>query len=268
MYKNVIDMHCHSDNSFDGHHSMIFICEEAKKIGARGLAFTDHCEIDGKDFDFRAFTTNTFVECQRAKNVFAGDLVVMNGLEIGQAIYNKARAEKIINALQYDFILASIHNLENMEDFYFLDYSKYDVDDLLKKYFNTVLELAKWNNFDSLAHLTYPLRYIVGESKIDVDLDKYSDTIDEILETIINNGKALEINTSGLFMKLEETLPTFDIIKKFHDMGGQYITIGSDSHYANKICQGIDQGMKLAKDAGFDNITIYHNREHILVPIE
>ena len=38
----------------------------------------------------------------------------------------------------FNFILGSIHNLENMEDFYFLDYNNYDVYDLLDKYFNTV----------------------------------------------------------------------------------------------------------------------------------
>ena len=155
-----------------------------------------------------------------------------------------------------------------MEDFYFLDYNNYDVYDLLDKYFNTVYQLCLWNKFDSLAHLTYPLRYIKGNAEIDVDLTKFSDKIETILKTLAENNKSLEINTSGLFLDLNETLPGQNIIKLFKDLGGEYITIGSDSHYHNKLGMGIEQGMQLAKDCGFDYITIYQKRQPILIPIK
>lgn len=267
-YENILDMHTHSDNSFDGKQSCMLLCEKAVEKGAAGIAITDHCEIDSKTEDFRALCTNQFVETFECKKYFEGRLLVLQGLEIGQAIYNLKLANHILNSFNYDFVLGSIHNLPDMEDFYFLDYTGYDVQALLTDYFEKELELARWNGFDSLAHLTYPLRYIVGKHKIPVDLSRYDDVIEEIFKTLIANGKALEINTSGLTMEIGETLPGEKYIRLFKALGGEYITIGSDAHSPDKLCSNIDAGMDLAKRCGFDSVTVFNRREPMLVPIE
>ena len=31
MYKNIVDLHVHTDNSFDGNHSATFFCEKAER---------------------------------------------------------------------------------------------------------------------------------------------------------------------------------------------------------------------------------------------
>ena len=187
--------------------------------------------------------------------------------ELGQAIYNIPLANHILDKFNYDFVLGSIHNLPEMEDFFFMDYKDKDVYDLLSRYFQKELELAKWDGFDSLAHLTYPLRYMVGEQKIPVDMTRFDDVIGEIFETLIKNHKALEINTSGIAMPLGDTLPGEAYIQRFHDMGGQYITVGSDAHVPEKLCGNVDKGMALAKKCGFDYVTIFNRREPMLVPI-
>ena len=138
---------------------------------------------------------------------------------------------------------------------------------MLSRYLQKELELAKWDGFDSLAHLTYPLRYMVGEQKIPVDMTRFDDVIGEIFETLIKNHKALEINTSGIAMPLGDTLPGEAYIQRFHDMGGQYITVGSDAHVPEKLCGNVDKGMALAKKCGFDYVTIFNRREPMLVPI-
>ena len=40
------DMHIHSDNSPDGEHSGVLLCEYALKAGLRAIAITDHCECN------------------------------------------------------------------------------------------------------------------------------------------------------------------------------------------------------------------------------
>lgn len=267
-YNNIFDTHTHSDNSFDGNHSCILLCEGVIKNNGVGIAITDHCEIDSKDFDFRAFSTNQYVETFMAKKSFAERIEVLQGIELGQAIYNKQLAEQILNDFDYDFVLGSIHNLENMQDFYFLDFKQYDVKQLLSEYFETLLELCRWNKFDSLAHLTYPLRYIYQRENIRVDLSEYYNIIDDILSELVKNEKALEINTSGLFMDIGETLPTAEILKRFKALGGKYVTVGSDSHYYDKVCNGIEQGYDILKECGFDCFTVFRQRKPVLIPIE
>jgi histidinol-phosphatase (PHP family) len=155
-----------------------------------------------------------------------------------------------------------------MEDFFFLDYKNYDIDELLTRYFDGLLELCQWGAFDSLAHLTYPLRYIVAREKINVDMNKYQDVCDAIFEELIKNDKALEINTSGLFMDMKDTLPNISFVKRYKKLGGRYITVGSDSHYANRVCQGIEQGLDIARAAGFDSVTVFEKRQPRLITIE
>ena len=75
--------------------------------------------------------------------------------------------------------------------------------------------------FCTLAHLTYPLRYIKRDTGVIPNLSPYRDKIDLVYETLIKKDKALEINVSGLFKGLGETLPAFDEIKRYHDLGRQ-----------------------------------------------
>lgn len=267
-YQKIFDTHTHTDNSFDGNHSCILMCEGVIKNGGVGVALTDHLDIDTPNYDVRAFTTNQYVQTFTAKRAFEGKLLVLQGIELGQGIYRKELSEKILNDFKYDFVLGSIHNLENMEDFYFLDYSKYDVYELLQRYFEAVLELAEWNVTDSIAHLTYPLRYIVAREHINVELSRFDDIIDKILLTIIKNEKALELNVSGLFMDMKDTLPNKSIIKRFKELGGKYVTVGTDSHYYDKVCVGIEEGYDILKECGFDYFTIFEKREPLLIEIK
>lgn len=262
-YKNIFDTHTHSIHSFDGNHSCSDMCLGAIKNGGRGIIITDHCDIDGEDFDCKKQFEDLTVTREKYKN----KLLLLSGIELGQGIYRKEESLKILNQYNYDFVLGSIHNLENTEDFYFLDYSKFDINALLTDYFNALSQLARWNMTDSIAHLTYPLRYIVAREHIDVDISKYYDIIDEIFETIIKNNKALELNVSGLFMDMHDTLPNKSLIKRFHDMGGKYVTVGTDSHYHERVCIGIDRGYDILKECGYTHFTVFEKREPHLIEI-
>lgn len=266
-YRNIFDTHTHSVNSFDGHHSCKQLCEGIIKNNGIGIAITDHCDIDGMKDDCWPFQDKQFNEVLEAKAEFQ-QITVLNGVELGQGLFEKELSEKFLSAYDFDFVLGSVHNLKNMEDFYFLDYKQYDIYNLLQQYFNALLDLVKWNQTDSLAHLTYPLRYIVAREKINVDMSRFNDIIEEIFDTVIKNEKAIELNVSGLSMDMNDTLPNKKYIKKFHDMGGKYVTVGSDSHYFDKVCNNIDKGYDILKECGFDSFTVFEKRQPKLITIE
>ena len=124
------------------------------------------------------------METGKARQAFDYRLVVMNGIEMGQAIQNKEKAQEILRRYRFDFVLGSLHCIRGMDDFAYIDFSDLDVDVILTRYFEEILELCQWGQFDSLAHLTYPLRYITGQYHIPVDLSRYDSIIDEILRTL------------------------------------------------------------------------------------
>ena len=266
-YRNLIDTHTHSIHSFDGNHTCAQMCDGAIANGGAGICITDHCDIEMKDFKPKEFVEKAYADVEEMKKDYKGKLLVLNGIELGQGIFRKEYSEEILESHKYDFVLGSIHNLENMEDFYFLDYKQFDIHDLLKRYFEALLKLAEWNKTDSLAHLTYPLRYIVAREHIHVDMTKFDGLINAIFETIISNNKAIELNVSGLFMDMNDTLPNISYIKRFHDMGGKYVTVGTDSHYSERVCVGIDRGLDILRECGYEYFTIFKDRKPVYIPI-
>ncbi|MFA9380290.1 MAG: histidinol-phosphatase HisJ family protein [Acetanaerobacterium sp.] len=271
-FVNLYDSHTHSDNSSDGRESVTFMCERGVAMGLRGISITDHCEVDNYEGGrYHISIRQSYFECLKAKSVFRGGLIVSAGIELGQPLSNPEISEKLLSSYEFDFVLASMHSMTSGTDYYYIDYSDMsdaDVHALLRTYFQDVLDICRWNGFDSLAHLTYPIRYIMGTCGIPVDLDDYADVIDEILKTLVQNKKALEINTSGYRQGLETALPPLSCVKRFKELGGEYVTIGSDGHRSEDVGKNIADGMQLATDAGFEQFAIYLARTPMLIDLK
>lgn len=111
----------------------------------------------------------------------------------------------------YDFVLGSRTVSAAMKDFYFMDFQDEDPYALLEEYYQELYEIARLNLFDSMAHITYPIRYMNGKHHLGVDLSRMDDLIDLTLRTLAQNGRALEINTSGLRGPIGENLADLKI---------------------------------------------------------
>lgn len=271
MYKNIVDLHVHTDNSFDGNHSATFFCEKAEMIDLRAIAFTDHCEVDQyrADVNYEKRMLQAFFEIAKVRSAFRGKLLILNGIELGQPAYDVEMANKIIDKHEYDHVLGSVHNLRGGEDFYFMKNLTLDeADKLLKQYFNEIIEMLKWGRFDVLAHLTYPLRYFYSQSNLDIDLNNYKRQVDEILLMTAKSDKALEINTAALRQPLNKLSPEFDIVKRFKELGGKFVSVGSDAHYAEHLAADIDMAYSCALEAGFNSITFFQKHTPMQMKIE
>ena len=261
--QRLIDMHVHSDNSPDGKHSPMYICECAVKNNLGAIAITDHCEVNTFfEEKYNNMVFHSFFETSKARSAFEGELLVLLGLEIGQPLSNKDLADKIDNHHNYHYIIASIHTPDGFkEDIKEIEYDKLEVYKFMEDYFLQLAEIAKWDGCDALAHITCPMRRIQGKYHIEFDYSKIYSVTDVLLKTMISYGKALEINTSGLRQNIGLTMPDVNIIRRYHELGGKLLTVGSDAHDANDCGKGIQEGMNIAKDCGFEKLTFYVNRE-------
>lgn len=68
-----------------------------------------------------------------------------------------------------------------------------DLDAMVEEYLKELLTMVQWGGFDILAHLTYPLRYMVGENHRNIDLNRHSDLIDEILRQAARPARRLKL---------------------------------------------------------------------------
>lgn len=129
----------------------------------------------------------------------------------------------------------------------------------LNRFFNDLLTMIDFLDFDILAYLTCPLRYITGKYGIKVDLSCFESKIQQILEKIIEKRIALEMNTSSVD-RLGEFMPPMDIIKKYYDLGGRLITLGSDAHTTECASIYFREALICLREIGFENIYYYQNR--------
>lgn len=266
-YKFISDSHTHSENSFDGKDSVMMMAERAAQLGLYSLTITDHCDCDlYYEQKFRQDIEGSLRDIVRARAQYHDRLRLYTGIELGQPTQDERAAEEALSLGEYDFVLGSLHNLKGEKDFYFLTYTPENVPPLLDRYFDELLELAKTDYFDSLAHMTYPFRYIEGH-KIPVDTQKYAEQIDEILKELIRRQKALEVNTSGLRQVIGKTFPDEAIVRRYYELGGRYITVGSDAHRWGDVGAGIEDAFVMLLKCGFTHFTVYHRHEPMMLPI-
>lgn len=264
------DLHTHTSFSFDGEHGAEEMVFRAIELKIEHYAITDHLEIN--EYNLPEFRYPEILK--EAKEVipaliekYKEKINLIRGIELGQPVHDIALAERLLSEGQYDYIIGSCHMIRGYQDFYFLDYDKNDPVKLLDTYFDELIEMAQWGEFDTLAHITYPLRYIVGDKGIKIDMSRYEKQIEKLFSVIIEKNIALEINTSGLRQNIGETLPGEALLRKYYDMGGRLITIGSDAHKPEDIGKGIAEGIALAKKIGFSAVSVYKKRKPIMINI-
>ncbi len=262
------DSHNHSSCSPDGKDTVSAMCSRAAELGLYAYTLTDHCECQKYELQYRPRVKTAWEEMEKAAS---GPLRFYRGIEMGQPNQAPEAARDALAGRDYDFIIGSIHNIRGFEDFFFLDYTEEEpdfIDRLLSAYWQELLEVIQWGNFDSLGHLTYPLRYIEGDHGIPVDLSKHKNQIDQVFSALIRAEKALEVNTSGLRQKIGCTMPDLPLLARYRELGGRLVTLGSDAHCAEDLGKGIDVGMELLQQAGFTEFAVYEKRKPVLLPLQ
>ncbi len=258
------DCHLHTDNSFDSDTPAEHQVDRAHELGIEYIAITDHCDVLEWSREDIARSNAQAVELDRKYD----DLTVLRGIELGEPLQDLDETAKALGLCEYDFVLCSLHNIRGEEDFYYLHPTEKQAQNLLTRYFDELLEMVRWNGFDSLAHMTYPLRYITGRDGVEVDMSPHMPKIQEILATLAANDKALEINTSGMRSEGGFLMPTIEYLKLFRRLGGRYITLGSDAHVPEHISVGMADGIAAAKEAGFDSAAVFVNRRPVQIQFE
>lgn len=265
------DGHVHSDCSPRGVHSIMSLCEQATNRGLFGFAVTDCCDCDRFDeMQFSERIRESVYCVYKARSVFENSLVISNGIEVGQPLDNLEKADKIINSIPFDVVLASVKKYPNgikLSNVNYSELSENEVLDLIESYYQLLLETSKWKNFDVLSQLTLPMRYVNSTSAPYFSIRHFDDIIATILKQLAEDGKALEVNTSAIRGNLNMILPPIRYLRMFKDLGGEFVTVGSGSHSCRSIGSDLGEGISLVKDAGFSSYCYFENRKPVFIEI-
>ncbi len=88
-----------------------------------------------------------------------------------------------------------------------------------------------------------------------------------ILKTVIDNNMGIEINTSGLRSRAKRTMADFDIVKRYKQLGGKILTIGSDAHVRDDVGADLDIALDMARAVGFEHLTVFKDMMPIFIKI-
>lgn len=269
MEYKTADYHVHSTISPDAKGTMEEMCNAAIAAGIEEIAFTDHYEfyaggITGKYFN-REYLIRYFEELDKCRQMYEGRLIIRSAMEFGQLHLDPEKASGIIKSWPFDYLIGSVHKIDNI-DLSQMEFRKDTGQQIADAYYSHLLKLARTGDFDCMGHLDLYKRHC-RKAGLPDDYDKYEDRIVQVLTALIERGKGIEVNTSGLRQGAGETMPGIRCLKLYKELGGTVITVGSDAHLPEDVGSGFIEALGLVKEAGFDRIARYEKRMCLFQPL-
>lgn len=262
------DYHLHSGFSSDSKMTLQEICAQSLLTGLDEIAITDHYDFDCdfvSTFDHHEYFA-TLTELQRQ---FAGRLRIKKGMELGIQLHQLAECAEIVTE-GFDFVIASVHSAQKKDLFcgeFFKGYTQWEA---YRAYLQEVLYCFRdFDRFSVVGHLDLIRRYgnytQIPDLMDDADC---RDLIRQILRTLIDQGKGIEVNTSGYYIDSgNDPLPTRAILRLYRELGGEIITTGSDSHTPKQIGYRFRETYAMLRELGFRSITTFEKMEPVQQPI-
>lgn len=263
------DQHLHSRHSVDSKADPVANCEQAIAAGLGGLTFTEHYDMHPTErrqcqWDYDAIAATI----ENLRRRFSPGLEVGFGIEVD---YQAGQTEEIVDYLDrhaFDVVLLSVHWCGGRPLHLPRRWKRLTAADMRRDYLAELRGAAEWcrelaaagsRPFDIVSHLDYVKRYLVDYW--DTPLGGLAaEELDPILEAFIAAGVIPEINTAGLRRDEASAYPTYDVLKRYRELGGELVSIGSDAHRSVDIGHGFDAVAARLKALGFAGEAVFRER--------
>ena len=265
------DYHVHTCYSDDSEYPMEDVVKDAIALGLEEICFTDHVDYGVKrDWDDprgmlyrrggpgepeRMALANVdypryAAEISALKERYRGQIALKMGMEFGMQTHTVLRYEKLYSALPFDFIILSVHQVEDRE-FWTQDFQRGRTQaEYNLRYYEELLALVQqYHSYSVLGHLDLISRY---DRAGFFPFERIRSIVAEILKTVIEDGKGIEVNTSCHRYGLNDLTPSTDILRLYRDLGGSIITIGSDSHRREHLGAYLTETITVLKAFGYE----------------
>ena len=270
----LIDYHIHNHFSPDSETDTTELVKREKNLGIKDICITNHSEgfIKGEDeagiFDYEDAIRHFRATKEEIDNIRPQfpDMNIGFGVELQYQKEYLNDLKRFVEDIPFDFILGSIHVIDNIlisggthaGDLF----GKMNEETAYTKYFEEMLKLIEWGNFDAVAHFDIIKKY-GHEHHGQFQPNKYKPIIQKILQAMKNKGIGMELNTGCLHQKCKELFPHPDILKWCLEIGIEHFTLGSDAHELEEAGRHLDEAYKIAKEVGIPTISTYEKRKTI-----
>ena len=275
--KNLFDAHNHCQFSFDGKKTTVELSSKAAfEKGLGGIVFTDHCDlympqevIDAEGDHPQIFDIESQqAEIDRVQENYGERLRILKGIEIGMYKDVREQAKEILATHSFDQVIGSIHYLEDSDPYYGGFFSGRDWKQAYGTYLETIYnEAVTLGDFDVIGHYDYVARYAPYPQDCICYRD-FSDIFDTLFRYLIENGKGLELNTKSCTgSRGRHVLRDRNVLMRYRELGGDIISLGSDSHSPVYVAENFAEHVALLKSLGFRWSAHYEKRQLVQLPL-
>ena len=260
------DCHLHSAFSGDSKAPMESMIQKAVELGLTHMCFTEHMDFD---YPVTPHTPEGFFEVNT--DAYLYDLLILRekykdkikllfGIELGLQPGLQKKLTAYAKNYDFDFIIGSSHVCNGRDPYLPAYYEGRTEEEAYREYFQSIIDnTKKFSNFDVYGHLDYVVRY--GPNRdLNYSYKKYQDLFDTILKLLIEKGKGIEINTGAVKSGMTQLHPCTDVIRRYRELGGEIITLGSDAHEPMYIAVAFPKAAEILKDCGFRYYTVFEKR--------
>ncbi len=257
----MFDFHMHTTVSYDGHCSPRQMVQAAKNAHLREICFTDHLDyMISTPREQTTFTVEDYGQAYECLSV--PGLTIRQGVEVGLTPWNTEELRQDLTKRRYDFVLGSIHFMNDQDPYFPYFWEGKTVLQAERMYFEEMYRCLKvHDDFDVLGHLTYISKVAAHPEPRRIPLSEYRDIIAEIMKLLVEKGKGMEVNTSGMD-RCGDYLPGEEYLRLFKDLGGRIITVGSDAHTSDRVGQHTMDACRMVSDI-FGYVCTFQNRQPV-----
>lgn len=255
----MFDFHLHSRVSFDSDCNPQEIVTAAEKNGLKEICFTDH--YDFNDDPIKKHDLFKIEDYKAAYDSLKSDSVIIRkGVEYGLTDWNTRQLKELLSGYDFDFCIGSVHYAGGYDPYSKEFWEHNGWEEGFYTYLLQTLKCVKAHtDFDVLGHINYVCKSEHNPTKKPLYYGDYSDICDEIMKSLIEKGKGMEINTSGVD-RVGEFLPDITYLRRFKELGGEIVTVGSDSHNGERVGQYIGGALEIAKEV-FGYVCTFEKRK-------
>ena len=268
------DQHLHSRHSVDSKADPVANCEQAGAAGLSGLTFTEHYDPHPTewstcqwDYDAIAATVDDL------RRRFSPPLTVGLGIEVD---YQPRQMEQILAYLDghaFDVVLLSVHWADGRPLHLRRRWQNRSAATMLDAYLTELHDAAELcrqlavggrRPFDVISHFDYVKRYLWSYWNTRLEAIPPA-RLDPILQALIAADVIPEINTAGLRRTGAATYPVPAILERYRQLGGRYVSIGSDAHRSEHVGAGFDYAAATLQRIGFTGEAVFHGRRRSVI---
>jgi histidinol-phosphatase (PHP family) len=252
----MIDLHIHSTYSIDGTSPPHKYVDHASHCGLQEIGFSEHVDLDPTLYGYNFLDYPHYVKT--LKDLRKDALIPLRcGIEVSYQHHLENTIRSYTSKAAWDFVIGSVHEVNKKPmDHTFLNQSTPHV------YFEEVTRLLESSTCDIVGHLEYFKRwggqYTSREWKRDIC---------DVLQLVIENDVALEVNTSGLRHPARDTYPSLEVLSWYKKLGGTLISLGSDAHKVEHMGAHFPAVIRTLTSLGFDTVVTFNKRALECVPL-